>query len=89
MEDWVLAGLPLTVRVWNWWGLWKNASQRPVHEVWVVCQCLCMHGMVVQNNWTVTQHTTTNTPDNEVHAVEVGNPAACVEILDWKLTDKP
>ena len=36
VEDWVLAGSPLAVCIWNWRVLWKNAAHCPVEEVWVV-----------------------------------------------------
>ena len=83
MEDWVLAGSPLTVCIWDWWALWKNAAYTPVKEIWIVCESLHVKRVIVQDNWTIMLHTTAKTSDNEVHDVEVGNPATCVETLDW------
>ena len=53
MEHWVLSSLPLAVRVWHWWALWKNAADVPVEEIWVVTESLHVKGMIVQDNWSV------------------------------------
>lgn len=82
MEHWVLSSLPLAVRVWHWWALWKHAADVPVEEVWVVAQSLHVERVVVQDDWSVRLETTADASDHEVHDVEVGNPATGVKILD-------
>ena len=89
MEDWVLTSPPLAVCIWNWWALWQHAAQCPVEQVWVVAQRLHVEGVIVHDNWAVVLHALAETSDDEVHDVEVGNPAARVEILDGQLTDQP
>ena len=89
MEHWVLASLPLTVRVRHWWALWKNAADVPVEKIWIVAQCLHVKRVVVHNNRSIRLQTTANTSNHEVHDVEVSDPATGVKILDWKLTNCP
>ena len=38
MVHWLLAGSPFTVSIWNWGVLWKDTSQSPVHEIWMIHQ---------------------------------------------------
>ena len=87
MIHWVLGRSPLAVRVGHWWVLWENSADDPLSEIWVVEQCLGVHLMIIHHDWTVMQKTTAKTSDDEVHAVEVCNPATGVEILYWELTD--
>ena len=47
MEDRGLSGSPLSVSIWERWVLWKNLSNGPVKEVWIVNQGLCVEGMVI------------------------------------------
>ena len=89
MEDWVLTSPPFAVCIWNWWALWQDAADVPIEEVWVVAQCLHVEGVIVQHNRAVAVETTANSSDNEVHDIEVGDPATCVEILDWQFTNEP
>ena len=89
MEHWVLASLPFAVRIWNWWALWKNTADIPVEEVRVVAQSLHVQCVIVQHNWSVALQPTADTSDDEVHDVEVGDPASSIKVLDRQLTDCP
>ena len=87
MEDWVLTSPPLAVCIWDRWALWQDAAHVPVEQVWIVAQCLHVECVIVHDNWTVVLHTLTETSNDEVHDVEVGDSTASVEILDGQFTD--
>ena len=87
VEDWLLAGSPLAVGVWNWWVLGQNSGQSPVHQVWVVHQSLRVEWMVVQQDWAVKQKSSATTSDAVVDDPGVGKSCSGPEVLDWELTD--
>ena len=87
MVSWILTHSPFAVSIGNGWILWKDASECPVEQIWVVDKSLGVESVIVHDKRTVVTETTTNTSDQEVAHPTVCKPATNVEVLDWKLTD--
>jgi hypothetical protein len=87
MIDWVLSGSPFSVSIRNGWVLGQHSGAGPPEEIWVVDQGLCIEGVVVHDNWSVVEKTTTKTTDHEVDAPTVCEPASNIEILNGQFSD--
>jgi len=87
MIDGGLSHSPLSVSVWERWVLWEDSCACIVEQVWVVNKCLCIEGIVVHDNWSVIEKTSTKTSYDEVCSPGIGEPASHVEILNGKLSD--
>ena len=88
MEHWVLHVPPLVMGNGDGWVLWQNASQVPPEQVGVVHQRLGVVRIVVEENWSVAEETSTITSDNKVHHPEVTQSYTGVKTLDRKFTDE-
>jgi len=66
MEDGSLSGSPLSVCIGDGWVLWKNLSQVPVEEIWIVGERLGVQCVVVQNDGSGVAETSSETTGHEV-----------------------
>ena len=71
MEDWRLSSSPLSMRIWNWWVLWKNSGQIPPEEIWIVQESSSMELMVVEYNWSLISKTSSESLRYEDNQPEI------------------
>jgi len=86
--DRLLTSLPLTVRIWHWRVLWKNATHIPVEKVWVVSQRLCVDVLVVHHDRALVEKTTAKTSHNKEGNPGPGDHNSGVEVLERQFSNK-
>ena len=48
MEYWSLSSSPLSMSIWYWWIFWKNSSQIPPKEIWIIQKSSLIELLVVK-----------------------------------------
>ena len=71
MVDWSLSCSPFSVSIWKRWVLWKNSGAGPVDQVWIVDKSLGVESIIVHNDWSIVEKTSSKTSDDEVNAPSV------------------
>lgn len=87
MVDGSLSGSPFSVSIWNGWVLWQNPCNVPKEQVWIIHQCLCLHCIVIHDNWPGKLKTSSQPSNHEVDEPGISEPASYIEVLNWQLSD--